>query len=297
MEKVACNLCGADRPRLLFVGRDRSFPTEERFHVVRCDACGLVYLSPRPRPEELGKYYPEEYGPFSLEESRAVRLFRRIRSARHLRKLRRLIPPDGRVLEIGCATGEELAFLRDEGGWEVAGVEMSPYAAELARRRGIEVVTGNLEDGAFANQTFDFVFMKYVLEHLPDPIATLREIARLLVPGGHLWIWTNNAESLESRLFGKYWRSYDVPRHLVIFSPTTLGRALALAGFSVSSLKFSGMPNDWVGSVGQLLANRAPSLQRFFSVHNLPLLLLATPFSQAAATLRRGGRMNVLARR
>ncbi|NCQ28205.1 MAG: class I SAM-dependent methyltransferase, partial [Armatimonadetes bacterium] len=108
-----------------------------------------------------------------------------------------LLPPTGshrsRCAGDRCATGQHLAMLRDRGGWRVTGVEFSPRAAALARRvHSLNVHTGDLLSAHLPAESVDLVLMKYVLEHVPDPLGELREIRRVLRPGGRAVFWVPN---------------------------------------------------------------------------------------------------------
>lgn len=94
-----------------------------------------------------------------------------------------------RVLEIGCASGQTLHYLRQQGAEYVVGMECFPDAAAAARARGVdEVIVADIEhlDWSFAPASFDLVIASHVLEHLTDPWAVLRKINRVLSPNGQL---------------------------------------------------------------------------------------------------------------
>jgi SAM-dependent methyltransferase len=104
-------------------------------------------------------------------------------------------------------------------------------ATERARRRhGLHVHLGALSELVLPGSTFDVVTMSHVIEHVPDPLALLRECHRLLKPGGRLIAVTPNANSLGHHQFGSDWTWLDPPRHLHLFSPTTLAQLGVRAG-------------------------------------------------------------------
>ena len=152
----------------------------------------------------------------------------------------------GRALEIGCGTGTFLGFLKHHG-WEVAGVELSARAAAVAKAElGVEVFVGPLEGAPFAADSFDYIHMSHVIEHLPDAARALREVRRLLRPGGEVYIETPNIDSLGYRQSGRYWLPLETPRHLFLFAPATLRRAASAAGLQVRQLWTGGVnAYDW----------------------------------------------------
>lgn len=241
-ETVRCALCGADDPRPLRVCRG--------WPVVKCRRCGLVYLRQRPAETALPQMYGRDY--YDAEDEvgyhgymetyhRYRNVFERIfqRRDRDLRRHTR----GNRLLEVGCAYGTLLAFLRDRG-WDATGVEVSPLSSERARSElGLDVRTGRLEEAAFEDGSFDVVLMLDVLEHLHRPFDTLWEVSRVLAPGGtlvvqcpyELYHWEEVAEAvLRGRKTGTI-EPDSVPAHLYFFVPRTLEAFLRKGGFRIKA--------------------------------------------------------------
>jgi len=142
----------------------------------------------------------------------------------------------GRLLDVGCGSGEWLAAMR-EFGWSVEGIDFDAEAVRAAARRGLNAFCGDLEQRRFPDAHFDAVTLNHVLEHVPDPTRTLAECHRILKPGGKLVIATPNTGSLSHLVFKGDWRGLEPPRHLHMFSRPSLTRALRLAGFEDISLR------------------------------------------------------------
>jgi 2-polyprenyl-3-methyl-5-hydroxy-6-metoxy-1,4-benzoquinol methylase len=139
--------------------------------------------------------------------------------------------PPGRLLDVGCGNGAQLADLRTLG-WEVEGQELDPKAVERARARyGLRVHLGTLQSLALPDEAYDAITMNHVIEHVHDPVALLSECRRILKPGGVLVATTPNMESLGHHLFASSWRGLDPPRHLHLFSQQSLRRVAQQAGF------------------------------------------------------------------
>jgi len=242
MEKINCNLCGANDTELIYVERDRLLKLPGSFHLVRCRQCGLLYLNPRPTPEEMKFYYPTDYAPYSIApEDEYSRITRLDRSYGYWKRARAVIaarPQGGRLLDIGCATGNFLHMVRRLGPWEVYGLDISPEAAEYARQRfGLDIFIGEVAQACYPSAYFDAVTLWDVIEHVHDPKGTLVEIHRILKPGGLLLISTPNLWSWDARIFGRYWVGLDAPRHLFIFSPATLQKLLQKTGFRMDKMR------------------------------------------------------------
>lgn len=242
MRSVACALCGSgDAAPILQLG-DLSYEVPGSFRLVRCEHCQLIYVDPRPSPEELARYYPPEYSAFrkAIEDERwfLMRWMRR----RNIRRRRRAVEAytrhrPGQLLDVGCSTGIFLAEMRD-AGWHVTGIETSSPAAEYARERfGLDVMQGTLEGSRLPANSFDAITLWDVLEHTDSPLEALHAANQLLRPDGIVVATVPNYDSLDRRLFGPAWIGFDVPRHLTVFTPDTLSRSLLRAGFDVLHLR------------------------------------------------------------
>jgi SAM-dependent methyltransferase len=294
MERVACNFCGADAAAPIHELQDLRQRLPGCFTLVQCGRCGLLYLNPQPSQEELAPHYPKQYHAFTgaIEDqaSALVRWARRYGVRRRGRAVTRR-QPGGRLLDIGCATGVFLNEMRHHGVWELYGIEPAASAAEFARRRfGLQIFQGTLLDTAYPDDFFDVVTMWDVLEHVADPQAHLREIGRILKPGGWLALKVPDLSSWEARLFGPYWAGHEAPRHLFGFSRYVLTRQLVDLGFEApETARLGGDYATFMLSAGYWLdahggARLAPAVRRL--ARSSAARVLTAP---AFALLRRAG--------
>jgi len=143
----------------------------------------------------------------------------------------------GRLLEIGCATGEFLAAA--QSSFDVFGVEADAENSRLAAGRGLRYFNGALRDARFPEEHFDVAAIYHVIEHFPSPIAEMRELHRVIKPGGWLAIETPNIANMWYRLLGARWRQF-IPDHLYFFSPQTMARLCRETGFEIRELRNAG---------------------------------------------------------
>lgn len=129
-------------------------------------------------------------------------------------------------------------------GWETYGVEISEKLARYGmKKRGLNVSIGSLEEAGFPNRYFDVIYMSQVIEHMTDPLSSLREVQRMLKTRGILVISTPNISSLQTILFRRNWRGFGPPYHLTFFSRHTLELLLKRLGFKVvSCITWGGIP-------------------------------------------------------
>jgi SAM-dependent methyltransferase len=284
LETVACPLCGArtftPRGRL----RDIALGVPGEFYLASCDACGLAYQNPRVRVDQLGLIYPDHYGPHTRDPelsrtlrergpsvrwvlSRSlgypavrtddVRAVDRVRARLRARRYQEEFPPwrgEGRLLDVGCASGR---FLRQmsEIGWTVTGVEFDAAAARKARAVTPEIFEGDPMEAPFAPGRFDVVTAFHVIEHLPDPLGTLRRMLEWLAPGGLVIVEVPNVGGVGGRLFGRYWSGLDFPRHLTHFSPQTMEAMVKRAGGRVVAARHRTKPRYLIRSLHHLFAD------------------------------------------
>jgi SAM-dependent methyltransferase len=240
MEWVNCPLCESDESDSLYTLRDYYTRRPGLFTLVRCLRCGLVYLNPRPTVDAIAIYYPPTYESYMPLLLKNLPLPRRWLVEYGLWKRCRPLLVDGslgKVLDVGCGTGHFLAAMRKHGKWKTVGIDRDPQAVTFAREvLNLEVHVGRIEENDFPERTFDAVTMWDTLEHFHNPREVLLEIRRILKPGGRLLLRVPSLDSLDARLFGRYWAGLDAPRHLTVFSKETLARLLARTGFVVERL-------------------------------------------------------------
>jgi SAM-dependent methyltransferase len=182
--------------------------------------------------------------------------------------------PEGRLLDVGCGSGEWLLAMRDLG-WEVEGVDFDGDAVQAAAEQGVLVRRGVLEDQHYPAGSFDAVTLNHVIEHVPDPLATLRECARVLRPGGDLVLFTPNNGSLGHRVFGCHWRGLEPPRHLHVFCPESMSALLRAAGFTRYEVSTLNSDYIWRKSAALWAGRGSPQagLRETFSSRTLAGLL------------------------
>jgi SAM-dependent methyltransferase len=269
---TACVLCGGRTALLYSDCRDFEYFMSGPGDLHRCAACGLVMMHPLPTREELPGLYPSTYHSFDPPTNRVDAFLLRRYQQRQADICRRHLPPGGTFLEIGCATGDVLAELRDEYP-VVAGIELSKEACAVAWERGLDVFHGTLDEYE-TDQRFDVVFMSQVIEHVLDPVATVAKIAGLLKPGGVLYVETPNIRAFDAKVWKQRWGLIHYPRHLFLFDKRTIRRLLDGAGLETEKIGDEPQSCGWALSIQGELRRRGIDSNREPRSRYYPALLL-----------------------
>jgi SAM-dependent methyltransferase len=144
---------------------------------------------------------------------------------------------EGKILDVGAGSGSFLASMKALG-WDAYGVDIGPEAVERAQSLGVKMFRGEVQDASFPDRFFDLVTLRAVLEHVHQPVETLREVHRILKDGGFVYIVVPNIASLNFWLFGRFWYALEAPRHLYAYSPTVMKHLAGKTGFEVLSMRF-----------------------------------------------------------
>jgi 2-polyprenyl-3-methyl-5-hydroxy-6-metoxy-1,4-benzoquinol methylase len=260
-----CPACDSSSVSLLHADlEDRLFGCPGKWAMWECRACGIAFLNPRLRPDTIGEAYLTYYTHRVAPKPHTLRVrFRnvviRAYARRHLglgsglhlkwadwivkRRLPRMceglladyryLPRPWRgavLLDVGCGDG---GFMRrvERLGWRAVGLELDPKACAVASARKLNVTRGAVPDTGLPAQSFDVITLHHVIEHVHDPRAVLHELFRLAKPNGRIILTTPNRRSFGADLFGRSWRGLEPPRHLVLFTPDALVKAVTDAGF------------------------------------------------------------------
>ena len=240
------------------------------FTFVTCRSCGLVRLDPRPDVSELARIYPPEYYAYNLasdEPGAALGFTDRMKMRMYQRRLEAQIARVGksgrlRILDVGCADGRLLDWFKGSkvgGRLETHGIEIDAAAADTARRRGHQVVTGRFEqDEELERGSYDLIVALHVIEHVDDPERFARRAAELLAPGGVFAVATPNWDSRDARRFRGHWGGNHFPRHWTLYDPATIEALAGSIGLEVARVEFQPNPIFWVWTAHASLRDRFP---------------------------------------
>ena len=244
----ACKVCAGRDFRVLGSrgGEAHRSLAGAKTRIVKCRACGLIYPNPMPYPAGEDTRYTNVSGYFedvmAVEDEGQRQLGDTLAGEAERRLGRR-----GRFLDVGCGRGEVVRAAQ-ERGWQAEGCDLSAEFVQYAREvNGVEAHAATLEQMRYPDASFDVVTLVEVIEHLYEPAETVRELSRVVKPGGLVYLSTPNEESIYQSLGNLYykargrdwvvnlcptWNLY----HIHGFSPRLLRRVLEGNDFAVEEL-------------------------------------------------------------
>lgn len=222
----ACPVCD-NETFTTFLECPDHFLSKEIFTIAKCEKCGFLFTNPRPEASELSAYYKSaEYISHSNSRKGLINtVYQLVRNYTISRKLNLIqsFLKKGKLLDIGCATGEFLNYCKIRK-WDVFGIEPD----ESSRQKGIENYSLEIKDESHLDnlppESFEIITMWHVLEHVPFLNERIDQLHKLLHPDGYLFIAVPNANSHDAKFYNSYWAAYDVPRHLYHFTIDTITR-------------------------------------------------------------------------
>jgi len=201
--------------------------TQVQREVIACEKCGYHHVLPMYTETELETFYENHYA-----ESTPSHLF-----AQKVLRISK-VKPGGRVLDIGCWDGTQLAYFK-EAGWDCTGTELNKKAAREAEKKGVQVYQISIRAffDRFADERWDVINVAYILEHIPAPREFLARIHGNLAVGGILVIEVPNDFSplqiayTRHQATDPYW--VTLPDHLNYFDTQSLESLAVDSGFEI----------------------------------------------------------------
>jgi 2-polyprenyl-3-methyl-5-hydroxy-6-metoxy-1,4-benzoquinol methylase len=235
VNNISCDLCKDDNIQILYKSQDYRLNVDDKIYfLVYCNNCNILFINPKPKPEEISTHYPEKFFQANFNISNLyIRLLNKIK----IRIITRY-KKSGRILDIGCGDGEFLLNFKKKG-WNTYGIDTSPLAYSLSKNKIIKnIFNTTLTECRFGDNFFDVITLNNVIEHVDDPEHLIKEIFRILKKEGILFILTPNIESYQCKITKQYWIHLDIPRHLYLYSPKSLATLLEKHFFTVIGVSF-----------------------------------------------------------
>jgi 2-polyprenyl-3-methyl-5-hydroxy-6-metoxy-1,4-benzoquinol methylase len=227
MGSVLCPLCNVSKTLWLF--------QKNGYELFCCSLCDIAFVSPIPSQQELLSLYDLDYfkgdvSKFGYVDYANEERFQRKNFQERIQIFQRYFR-QGRILDVGCATGSFLTSLNHE--WKKYGVEISKELIEqYPVNPDISLWRGDFLDYP-EEEIFHVITLWDLLDHVPKPDAVIEKVQRLLVPEGILILNVGDRSSVFARVMGRRWYLYIPPTHLFYFTRDSLVRFLERHGFKV----------------------------------------------------------------
>lgn len=256
-KEISCPICDGPDAELVGYRGGNAHQNGQgiRTRIVRCRSCTHQYPNPMPFPAvDLDEIYTDTDEYFKRHNLEA----KKNTSLKLMKEFERRLGRKGDFLDVGSGRGE-LIWAARERGWNWRGVDPSRHFVEFGKETlGIEGTVGTISDANFPDASFDAVAMGGIIEHLYNPDEVLREIQRVLRPGGWLYFDAPNEDGLYmtvGNLYMKLRRKDWVvvmaptfpPYHVQGFNPESLKYLLNKLNFSLRSLKIHGEISPQLG--------------------------------------------------
>jgi 2-polyprenyl-3-methyl-5-hydroxy-6-metoxy-1,4-benzoquinol methylase len=240
METITqCPVCANSAFSEYLVTQDY-FLTRENFTIQKCVNCGLKFTNPRPSKDRLPGYYEStDYISHSnVNKGLINKIYRMVRNYALSKKASfiRTFVPAGRILDIGCGTGEFLATMK-KFDFEPAGIEPNRTAREFATKNYNLTVYDEPEIVKIPSHQFDVISLWHVLEHVVDLDERILQIKKWIKKDGILIVALPNPSSWDAKYYGAYWAAYDCPRHLYHFDKQSVKKLFEKFGFKIIRYK------------------------------------------------------------
>lgn len=262
LSPVACRICGNFDGNTTWLVREMLHGTREPFDYFQCRACGCLQIT--KIPDDLGRFYPENYYSFRhfdrLASSRWRRFIDRRRVNAGLGEIDLLgwaanaigrpldymewirhagLDTTARILDVGCGGGKLLLRMQLGGFGQCTGIDA--FIDETRHYQGgLTIHKASLETLAAEGGIFDFIMFHHSLEHMPDPLATLQTAAGMLSPRGFILVVVPVADSYAWETYREHWYNLDAPRHLHLFTREAMRLLASEAGLYVEDAVSTG---------------------------------------------------------
>ena len=230
---MSCTICQATDLKQIRIGKiDKTG--------YKCGACSFVFLWPQPTEKEITDIYQESYykswGVSTGEEKPETARLKKGTSECYLKRIA-AHKANGRLLDIGSAFGYLMEVAKSYG-FDAYGVELSNFSSSIAKKKfGSKVFEGKLGDANFPGAYFDVITMFDLIEHIPQPIEFMKEVKRIIKPGGFIGITTPDTSSLSYKLLGKRGWFHWKFEHLGYFNRKSTEELARRTGFTLVEKK------------------------------------------------------------
>jgi len=272
---LCCKICQNADGNSSFMAREMMFGLKDEFEYFECRSCGCLQLS--EIPENISKYYPQDYYSFSLPKRISkpptkLRLYLRKSRSNFLLTQKGVIGKiflrlsedyfsgsyswdwfrksgnglTSAILDVGCGRGKLLRSLGAEGFSNLTGID--PYIEqdmEFGPAGDFKIFKKRLDQ---LEGSFDLIMLHHSFEHMSDPLSTMKQINRLLKPNQFALIRIPLSGSYAWKKYGASWVQLDAPRHFFLHTPASIAILAQKSGFELTETVYDSTDFQFIGS-------------------------------------------------
>ena len=329
MKNLPCESCGAIGYKNVLDNQIHDYQLNGKaatwhYSLRQCTNCGMGFISPKPSFEILQTFYSSNYGSYTAAtnlEKEATSLKYKLAKFRYASTFGSSInnraatalgmmsewltgkvvsytlgiplnlPNDANILELGYGSGSWLLIMKQLGFTNLQGYDID---ANIENKKKLETAKIKLHSGCFLDlappdNCFDLIRLEHVLEHLLEPDNILKELHRILKPGGYLVMSFPSINAISFSLCPKHSALRESPRHLYLHTTMSARNIIARAGFKIINIRIYAVVRQLESVINNIFKeNRIPLTIRG--------LLLTSPFYNLVNTiLKKGEFITVLA--
>lgn len=237
-ELFKCPVCESNSLSIALSAKDYFF-TQETFQIMKCNSCEFLFTNPRPNSAELNRYYQtDEYLSHATTKKTVLSVIYSILRNVSIKRKYSLISKikfKGKILDIGCGTGEVLNYFNRKG-WETLGIEPAENPRNFAVTNYGLSVFDESQLNNLQTASFDITTMWHVLEHVSDLNERISQVKRILKNDGTLIIAVPNSKSWDAGHYKNFWAAWDLPRHLYHFSTISMTNLMNKHSLSIEKI-------------------------------------------------------------
>jgi len=258
---IKCKICNSEDVKHMFFSKNTHGKNiqsgEEKFDLYECNKCKCIFISKlKVDSEYYKKYYNLGYYGNKKDKSISNFLEKLLFSYSMKRKEKMILDffknktKKLKILDIGCGAGNFLEKL-DNKHFDKYGLEINQEGYKLCKNKGVKVINKEINKFDFKQEKFDVVTIWCVLEHINNPIETLKKIKEILTNNGILIFQIPNTGSMGFKFGRQNWFHLDSPRHLVIYNKSSINELCKITGFKIINIKneFYDYPLDLFWSI------------------------------------------------
>ena len=246
--KLSCQICSNTLNPFYECVYDDRYGYPKTYSIMKCESCGHAIVAPELTSNEIStlytEYYPRNEMPPEMNTKAIIASKTKIFLEGKGTACHYSVPPKSRCLDIGCGFGESLFYLK-HNQCEAYGVEADEKVLKMAEKYDLTIKAGLFDSTDYKIDFFDYVTMSQVLEHMVNPVETIKGVHNILKPNGHLIFSVPNSQSIMAKFLKRKWINWHIPYHQQHFTKDSIITLAQKCGFEVESIKIV-TPTPWL---------------------------------------------------